>query len=102
MKERLRQIRNERSANSLSNDKLLTNIGLWKRLDVLGSATALRAGSNTPQSFGKGALKHFHSHLKDPRCVGSIKQTLLDYAKKNGMMALMKKRGYIRTQVVVA
>tara|TARA_B100000686_G_C16306053_1_gene720877 strand:+ start:217 stop:510 length:294 start_codon:yes stop_codon:yes gene_type:complete len=78
------------------------NIGLWKRLDVLGSATALRAGSNTPQSFGKGALKHFHSHLKDPRCVGSIKQTLLDYAKKNGMMALMKKRGYIRTQVVVA
>ena len=51
MKERLRQIRNERSANSLSNDKLLTNIGLWKRLDVLGTATALRAEGNTPQSL---------------------------------------------------
>ena len=51
LKERLRQSRNARSANSLSNDKLLTNIGLWKRLDVLGTATALRAGGNTPQSL---------------------------------------------------
>ena len=39
--------------------------------------------------LGKGAFKHFHAHLKDPRCVGGIKQTLLDYAK-NSMMELMK------------
>ena len=52
--------------------------------------------------FGKGALKHFYGHLKDPRCVGNIKKTLLDYAKNNGMMKLMQKRGYVRTEVVAA
>ena len=71
-------------------------------MHVPGSVTASCVGKNTHQSLGKGALKHFHSHLKDSRCVGNIKQTLLDYAKKNGMMELMKKRGYVRTQVVVA
>ena len=59
-------------------------------------------GKQYDSKFGKGALKHFHSHLKDPRCVGDIKQALLDHAKNNGMMKLMKKRGYIRTQVVAA
>ena len=58
--------------------------------------------SSVGKKLGKVALKHFHSHLKDSRCVGNIKQKPLDYAKKNGMMELMKKRGYVRTQVVVA
>ena len=35
-------------------------------------------------------------------CFGVSKTFILDYAKKNVMMALMKKRSYIRTQVVVA
>ena len=59
-------------------------------------------GKQYASKTGIGALKHFHGHLKDPRCVGDVKKTLLSYAKNNGMMVLMKKRGYTRTQAVVA
>ena len=52
--------------------------------------------------FGAGALKHFHSHLKDPRCVGDIKETMLTYAKDNKIMKILKKRGFVRTEVVAA
>ena len=43
--------RSERSANSISNDKILTNIDVWNRLDVLGIAMALPVGSNMLQSL---------------------------------------------------
>ena len=76
--------------------------GVKCRIILFQMSNYLSCISTYASKFGKGALKHFHSHLKDSRCVGNIKQTLFDYAKKNGMMELMKKRGYIRTQVVVA
>ena len=88
--------------NSKSTSVEVEESGVKCRIILFQMSNYLSCISTYASKFGKGALKHFHSHLKDSRCVGNIKQTLLDYAKKNGMMELMKKRGYIRTQVVVA
>ncbi len=59
-------------------------------------------GRQYASKFGNGALKHFHAHLKDVRCKDDLKEIMLDYAKEHKIMKVLKKRGYIRTQVVAA
>ena len=69
---------------------------MFRRLKVSLGVWRFRVWSAIRFEIRQGCLKALS------RCVGNIKKTLLDYAKNNWMMKLMKKRGYIRTQVVVA
>ena len=52
--------------------------------------------------FSAGALKHFHKHLKDQRCTGDLKKKLMLFAKENGIMNVLMKRGYVRSEIVAA
>ena len=56
----------------------------------------------TVSKFSPRALKHFHKHLKDPRCKGDLKKKLMQFAKENGIMKVLMKRGYVRSEIVAA
>ena len=48
------------------------------------------------------ALKHFYKHLKDPRCKDEVKKKMMKFAKDSGIMKVLMKRGYVRSEIVAA
>ena len=42
------------------------------------------------------------SRLQDQRCVGELKNMLMKFAKDNGIMKILTKRGYVRSKIVAA
>ena len=47
-----------------------------------------------------GCLKHFHTHLQDPRCSGIVKEAMMKYEKDNGIMIILQKRGHVKIDLV--
>ena len=39
---------------------------------------------------------------KQQRCVGELKNRLMKFAKDNGIMKILTKRGYVRSEIVAA
>ena len=50
--------------------------------------------------FTKHAITHYHEHLKDARCVGEVKEKMIKYANDSGMMKSLKKKGFVKVDVV--
>ena len=65
---------------------------------VCGGITCTKTYKN---KYTKHALQHFHQHLKDARCVGTVKDIMITYAKDHGIMKSLKKRGHVKVDVVV-
>ena len=40
--------------------------------------------------------------ILDKRCVGEAKKKMLKYAKDHGLMKTLKKRGFVRSEIVAA
>ena len=72
----------------------------WKR--TKWECDGFTCGVEYVSKFSPGALKHFHKHLKDPRCTGDLKKKLMKFAKENGIMKVLMKRGYVRSEIVAA
>ena len=49
-------------------------------------------GKEYATKFGKGALKHLHSHLADPRCSGDLKRRCLTMQRITGLWNYWKRR----------
>ena len=50
--------------------------------------------------YGVNCLRHFHRHLKDPLCTGAIKEKMMKFAKDQGIMKALQKKGHVKTEVI--